>query len=232
MVMPRSDRLFRLLDALRRLPPPATAARLAAETGVSERTIYRDIETLRAGGALIDGAPGYGYALTEDPALPPQRFSRLELQAVVLGLAEVGEIGDRELAQAAATALAKLTATLSEAQQLEARHAILLAHRWQDRPQPVIDMGLVRRAIWDERALALGYQSAGGAVTSRRVWPLSVAYLDHAQVLLAHCRLRMDFRTFRLDRIRAAEPTDERFRPRRVPLLRDFVARLSAGGTS
>ena len=55
--MARADRLFRLLDALRRLPNPVTAAQLARETEVSERTLYRDIEALRAGGALIDGEP-------------------------------------------------------------------------------------------------------------------------------------------------------------------------------
>lgn len=73
--MSRTDRLMRLMDALRRLPAPVTAARLAGETGVSARQLYRDIATLRAGGALIDGEAGVGYSLTEDPALPPQSFS-------------------------------------------------------------------------------------------------------------------------------------------------------------
>ena len=82
--MARTDRLMRLMDALRRLPKPVTAARLAGETGVSPRQIYRDIATLRAGGALIDGEAGLGYTLTEDSALPPQSFSRLEIEALML----------------------------------------------------------------------------------------------------------------------------------------------------
>ena len=57
--MPKSDRLFRLLTAFRMLPQPVSAARLARETGVSERTLYRDIQSLRAGGALIDGEAGF-----------------------------------------------------------------------------------------------------------------------------------------------------------------------------
>ena len=68
--MARTDRLMRLMNALRRLPAPVTAQRLADETGISQRQLYRDIATLRAGGALIDGAAGLGYVLTEDPALP------------------------------------------------------------------------------------------------------------------------------------------------------------------
>ena len=106
--MARTDRLMRLMDALRRLPKPVTAARLAGETGVSPRQIYRDIATLRAGGALIDGEAGAGYTLTEDPALPPQMFTRLEVEALVLGLAEVRMAGDSALEQAAEAALAKL----------------------------------------------------------------------------------------------------------------------------
>ncbi|MGR3583777.1 MAG: helix-turn-helix transcriptional regulator, partial [Pseudooceanicola nanhaiensis] len=72
--MPRTDRMFRLLHLLRTLPAPVTAARLAEETGVSERTLYRDIGALRSAGAVIDGAAGFGFTLTEDPALPPQMF--------------------------------------------------------------------------------------------------------------------------------------------------------------
>lgn len=125
--MARPDRLFRLLDALRRLPQPVTAARLAEETEVSQRTLYRDIETLRAGGALIDGAPGLGYSLTEDPALPPQMFTRLEVEALVLGLAEVRFAGDPALVKAADAALAKITATLPERVQRQAIHAVQMS---------------------------------------------------------------------------------------------------------
>ena len=128
--MSRPDRLFRLLDVLRTLPQPVTAARLAAETEVSERTLYRDIDTLRAGGALIDGAAGFGYTLTEDPALPPQMFTRLELEALVLGLAEVRLAGDPALARAATAAQAKIIATLPERVQRQAIHTVLQTYRF------------------------------------------------------------------------------------------------------
>jgi len=84
---------MRLLSALRRLPSPVTAERLAAETEISRRQLYRDIATLRAGGVLIDGAAGFGYTLTEDPALPPQSFSRLETEALMLAVGSLSFIG-------------------------------------------------------------------------------------------------------------------------------------------
>ncbi len=226
--MARTDRLFRLLDALRRLPPPATAALLARETGVSPRTLYRDIAALRAGGALIDGAAGYGYALVEDPALPPQSFNREEIEALVLGLAEVRFAGDRALVTAAETALAKITATLPERQQRQALHAVVQSYRFERRPEPPVDMGLIRAACWEERALDITYVDSEGKDTARRVWPLSIVFLDRVQMLLAWCCLRQGFRRFRLDRVQAVAETDESFRPRRVSLLREFLEEMRA----
>lgn len=225
--MARSDRLLRLLDALRRLPQPVTAARLAAETAVSPRTLYRDVATLRAAGALIDGAAGVGDTLTEDPALPPQMFSRLEVEALVLGLAEVRLAGDPDLVAAAELAQAKIIATLPERLQQAALHAVQLTYRYQPRPPAPPHMGLICIACWEEEALDLSYADVEGVITQRRVWPLSVVFLDRTLMLMAWCCLRQDFRRFRLSRIAGVAATGESFRPRRVALLRDFLARLS-----
>lgn len=224
--MSKSDRLFRLLHLLRTLPQPVTASRLADEAGVSERTLYRDIDTLRAGGALIDGAAGYGYTLTEDPALPPQMFTRLEVEALVLGLAEVQQTGDPALAQAAEAALAKIVATLPERVQRQALHAVLQVYRWNRPPDPPPGLGLIREACWEERALDITYVDASGGRTQRRIWPLSVVFMDNSQMLLAWCCLRQDLRKFMLQRIEDVQATDESFRPRRVPLLREFLEQM------
>lgn len=228
--MARSDRLFRLLDALRRLPHPVTAARLAAETEVSERTLYRDIETLRAGGALIEGAAGYGYTLREDPALPPQMFSRLEVEALVLGLSEVKLAGDDALAQAADAALAKIIATLPERVQRQALHVVQQTYRLERRPPAPKALALIREACWDEEALEIGYTDNAGMVTQRRVWPLSVVFLDRSLMLLAWCCLRQGFRKFHIPRIEGAARVGESFRPRRVPLLREMLHEMRTKG--
>lgn len=221
--MARPDRLFRLLHALRSLPQPVTAARLAEETEVSPRTLYRDIETLRAGGALIDGEAGLGYTLTEDPALPPQMFTRLEVEALVLGLAEVRLAGDPALTKAAEAAQAKIIATLPERVQRQAVHAVQQTYRFERRPPAPAHMPLIREACWEERALDLTYTDLAGAQTRRRVLPLSVVFLDRTLMLLAFCTLRQGFRRFNLSAMTEVTPTTESFRPRRVPLLRAFL---------
>lgn len=228
--MARADRLFRLLQALRMLPQPVTAARLAEETGVSERSLYRDIAALRAGGALIDGAAGVGYTLAEDPALPPQMFTRLEVEALVLGLAEVRQAGDPALAEAAKAAQAKIVATLPERVQRQALHAVQETYRFETRPPAPPHLALLREASWDEAELRITYRDKEGASTSRRVWPLSIVFLDRSLMLLAWCCLRQDFRRFDVSRIGRAERTGQSFRPRRVPLLRDFHKQLRGGG--
>jgi len=227
--MARSDRLFRLLQALRTLPSPVTAARLAEETDVSLRSLYRDIESLRAAGAVIDGERGFGYRLTEDIALPPQTFTRLEIEALVLGLAEVRHMGEPALAAAAAAVLSKVTATLPDRLQRQTLHAASQVYRFERRDPPVANVGLLREACWQERAVVISYVDAEQKRTDRQVLPLAIVYLERTLVLLAWCCLRQDFRKFRVDRIADIEMTEESFRPRRVQLLRDFVAILNAG---
>lgn len=224
--MPKADRLFRLLTAFRMLPQPVTAARLADETGVSERTVYRDVQSLRAAGALIDGEAGTGYTLTEDPALPPQMFTRLEVEALVLGLAEVTQSGDPMLARAAAEAQAKIIATLPDRVQRHAIHAVSRSYRFERRNPAPPHLQLLREAAWEERAVDLSYRDVSGQATRRRIWPLGTVFLDREVQVLAFCCLRQNFRRFKVAHMADVSPTSESFRPRRVPLLRQFLDQL------
>jgi predicted DNA-binding transcriptional regulator YafY len=224
--MARPDRLFRLLQAMRVLPAPLTAARLAAETGVSLRSLYRDIDSLRAAGARIEGERGYGYRLIEDYALPPQTFDRAELEALALGLAEVRHMGDPALANAAASALAKISATLPGDREQQLFHAVSKVYRPDARFAPTVDIGPIREACWREEAVFLKYADRGAAITERTILPLAIVYAARSLTVLAWCRLRDDFRMFRPDRILEARSTGESFRPRRAVLLRDYLAEL------
>jgi predicted DNA-binding transcriptional regulator YafY len=225
--MARADRLFRLLQAMRVLPAPITAARLAEETGMSQRSIYRDIDSLRAAGARIEGERGYGYRLTEDYALPPQTFDRLEIEALALGLAEVRHMGDPALAEAATAVLAKVAATLPTDREQQLLHAVSKVYR-PDVRFATAEIGMVRRACWDERALRIVYEDKGDAVTERVIWPLAVVYSESSLMVLAWCCLRQDFRMFRPERMRDVAAEGASFRPRRASLLREYLKQLEA----
>lgn len=226
--MARADRLSRLLQALRTLPTPVTAARLAAETGVSVRSLYRDVESLRAAGPLIEGERGYRYRLVEDGALPPQVFDRPEVEALVLGLAEVRHMGDSALAEAAAPALARIAATLPDAVQRQVLHAASRAYRFEKPAPAPVDVGVIRRGCWREEAAALRYTDRDGRASERIVWPLSIVSHEQSLTLLAWCRLRGHSRMFRVSRMTEVRAASENFRPRRAELLRVYLERIAA----
>ena len=225
--MARSDRLFRLLQAMRVMPAPITAGRLAEETGVSLRSLYRDIDSLRAAGARIEGERGYGYRLVEDYSLPPQTFNRTEIEAIALGLAEVRHMGDPALAKAAASVLAKVMATLPDDREQHLFHAISQVYRPDARYADVGGMDVIRDACWTEQALSIRYAAAGGALTERTILPLAIMYTDRTLTVLAWCRLREAFRMFRPDRMLKVRTAGETFRPNRVTLLRAYLAQLN-----
>jgi predicted DNA-binding transcriptional regulator YafY len=227
--MTRTHRLFQMMQSLRRMPPPATAQQLSDDLGVSLRTIYRDIESLRGLGAVIDGEAGFGYTLIEDAALPPLGFDNEELEALVLGLRNVEVVGDSALSKAASSALAKIQARVPARQAHRLKHAVLDARRFR-RPEPtVIDVAALRRATWDELCVSFDYTDKNGAPSQRTVKPLGIVYMDDSNVLLAWCLLREDFRAFRLDRMISLDVTTDSFRPQRVSLLRSHIALIQRG---
>lgn len=212
---------------MRVMPAPITAARLAEEMHVSLRSLYRDIDSLRAAGARIEGERGYGYRLVEDYALPPQTFDRTEIEAIALGLTEVAHMGDPSLAKAAASVLAKVAATLPDDREQYLFHAISQVYRPDARYAPGLEIDLVRNACWQEQALTLAYQDKAGARTARTVLPLAIVYTDHTLTLLAWCCLREAFRMFSLARMSDIHLAGQSFRPRRASLLREYLAELA-----
>jgi len=213
---------------MRMLPKPVTAARLAEETSVSLRSLYRDIDSLRAAGARIDGERGYGYRLIEDYALPPQTFDRLEIEAIALGLADVKNMGDPLLAQAATSALAKIAASLPDNSEQQLFHAVSQVYRPDVGRIPDLDLSVIRQACWREDELAIRYVDSGGKSTERTIFPLAISYSERTLIVLAWCCLREAFRMFRGERIVESRRTGKSFRPRRAPLLRGYLAELEA----
>ncbi len=222
--MSRSARLLDLIQALRRRRRPATAATLAAELGVSERTIYRDVATLVGQGAPIEGAAGLGYVLRPGFTLPPLMFGDEEIEALVLGLRWVEQRGDGPLGAAAADALAKITAVLPAELRDRAGESGLLAGPGEP-IQARIELAELRRWVRAERKLRISYEDAGGRRSERTIWPFALAFFDRARVVVAWCESRQDFRHFRADRIVSAEATGERYPRRRRALLAEWRKR-------
>jgi predicted DNA-binding transcriptional regulator YafY len=225
----KTERLFSIMDALRRHRRPVTAAALAEEQGVSVRTLYRDVQTLIGLGAPIDGEAGIGYMLKPGFFLPPLMFTAEELEALVLGARWVQGRPDPELSAAAKNALGKIaTASPDDLRDRIGNTALFPVNTsWpQDKAEPVL--GVLREAIRDERVLRINYGDERGNLSEREIWPVILGYYEQKQIVGAWCTLRQDFRNFRTDRIAAAEPVEGRFGKRRTVLHKEWEANMAA----
>ena len=95
--MRRADRLFQIVQLLRRRRTVTTAKQIAEKLEISERTVYRDVRDLILAGTPIDGEAGVGYRIRPGYDLPPLMFDREEIQALVLGARIVRQVGDPSL---------------------------------------------------------------------------------------------------------------------------------------
>jgi predicted DNA-binding transcriptional regulator YafY len=218
--MSRAQRLLHLMQVLRRHRAPVSGARLADETGVSLRTLYRDIATLQSHGATIEGEPGVGYLLRPGFLLPPLMFSPEEIEALVLGARWVEQRTDAQLGDAAAEAIAKIAAVLpAELRHELESHALLIGPA--KRPAAAHEhLAAIRDAIRRERKLALDYRDAQGKGSRRTVWPFALGFFEEARVMVAWCETREEFRHFRVDRIAQLQPLQARYPRRRQALLK------------
>ncbi len=217
--MSKSNRLFDLLQVLRRHNGPVPGTDLAREAGVSLRTIYRDIATLQAMGADIEGEPGFGYILKPGFLLPPLMFTQEELHALTLGAQWVSRQTDDGLALAAQNAIGKIGSVLpSELRPLLTDNAF---HVGRARPQPdAVDLGLLRQAMREQFKLHVAYRDPAGAQTQRVIWPIMLGFIETKRFVAGWCELRKDFRTFRVDRIERVELIEERYPGRRRDLAK------------
>lgn len=220
--MSRAERLLDLIQILRRYRQPVSGQTLADELGISIRTLYRDIASLQAQGAAIDGEAGIGYILRPGFMLPPLMFSGEEIEALVLGSRWVAQRGDARLAAAATNALAKIVAVLPPELRDEADNSPLIAGFGGRPPVSEDELPVFRQAIKAERKINMTYADELGRETKRAIWPFALAYFDRTRVLAAFCELRNDIRHFRVDRIVSFDVTEMRYPRRRLALVSDW----------
>jgi predicted DNA-binding transcriptional regulator YafY len=106
--MRRADRLFQIIQILRRSRRPVTASHLAEELEVSQRSVYRDVADLIGQRVPIRGEAGIGYVLDREFDMPPLMLTPDELEAAVLGAQWVADRGDAVLARAARDLISRL----------------------------------------------------------------------------------------------------------------------------
>ncbi len=209
--MRRADRLFDIIQILRTVKRPVTAAALAEKLECTPRTIYRDVATLQARRVPIDGEAGVGYVLRRGFDLPPLMFTTEEVEAIVLGARMIPRLRDATLQRAAESVLDKVTVVLPEQLRAELASARFYVSGGSARQAKGIDLGALRGAIRDNRKMRIVYVDEKGRRTRRTIWPIAMAYYVDVTVIGAWCELRKDYRHFRVERVASSTVLDEQF---------------------
>ncbi|GAA3803480.1 MULTISPECIES: helix-turn-helix transcriptional regulator [Amycolatopsis] len=213
------ERVLRLLALLQRRPS-WTAAELAAELGVTDRSVRRDVERLRAVGYPVHATAGVGggYQLGAGTRLPPLLLDDEEAiaTAVSLRLASGGTVAGA--GDAALRALAKLDQVMPPRLRAEVR----AVHGATETLVAGIEIDAellvtLARACRDAVRVRFRYSSRGSEDLERTVEPVRMVATNRRWYLMAWDLDRDDWRTFRLDRMREVTATTWRFRPREHP---------------
>lgn len=225
--MNRTDRLVAMVMYLqgRRV---VTAEELARHFEVTVRTIYRDVSALGEAGVPVAGEAGVGYSLVKGYHLPPVMFTAEEAIALFIGGEMVKQFADASLTGPMDSAVLKIRSVLPRERQDDLdRLTRATAIFGSPRLATGIDQRAllpIQQAIVSRRVLRMTYRGrARAAETGRDVEPLGVTYHDGAWYLVAWCRLRQDYRYFRLDRVQALEVLAERYAPRPEFSLRQYL---------
>lgn len=216
---PRLARLTSILTQLqsRRL---VTAQELATRHDVSIRTIYRDIRTLEQSGVPIITEEGKGYSMMEGYRIPPVMFTEQEANALITAEQLISRNKDQSLVEEYRSAITKIKSVLQQNQKSKTE---LLEQRIQVRNNAAFEstsshLIQLQSAIADFKVMKLSYQSLGQEESERHIEPFALYTTKENWVLIAYCRLRNDFRSFRLDGIQRLRPTGEVFEPHQLTL--------------
>ncbi|MGE5406828.1 MAG: helix-turn-helix transcriptional regulator [Methanosarcina sp.] len=211
--MNRLDRLTSILIQLqsKRL---TTAREIAERFEVTNRTIYRDIQTLRLAGVPIGEEEGKGYFLVEGYRLPPVMFTMEEARALVTTSKILNYHTEDSLKQNYESALLKIKAVLS----LNDKDKLEFLNSRIGYQQPWAPTSLfldtIQHAISESKKLKIKYKARGeGQLTERTIQPYAVYFSGAVWTTIAYCELRQEIREFRLDRITELEIQQAHFNP-------------------
>jgi predicted DNA-binding transcriptional regulator YafY len=205
---------------------------LAERFGVSLRTIYRDIRSLEEAGIPLYGEAGVGYSMADGYRLPPVMFTREEAMAFLTAEKLIEKFADLETGNSYKEALYKVKAVLKGQEkdlleEVEERIIVrkklnpLLAEGKNKRLPPIL------QAIGQKTVLTIDYQSFYKREKTRRcLEPIGIFYESGNWHLIAYCRLRGDYRDFRIDRITGLQVSEEHFLDQH-PSLTEYLDTLS-----
>lgn len=223
--MRRADRLFQIVQILRR-GRVVTAAQIAEELEVSERTVYRDLQDLSARGVPLRAEAGVGYLLDKGFDIPPLMFNSAEVESLVIAARMLEAWADPTTRKQINSALEKIEQVLPAQLRDKPARVQVFAPGFMTIPTIWQAMPDLRQAINERRKFRFGYKDENGRSSERTIRPLAVYFWGRAWTCVGWCELRQDFRHFRLDRMADWVITLETFQDEPGKTLSDFEAQM------
>lgn len=214
-------RLVRLAAILTQLQSKriVTATEIAEKYNVSVRTIYRDIRTLEQSGIPIITEEGKGYSMMAGYTLPPVMLTQEEANALITAEQLILKNRDTSLVEYYQSAIMKVKSVMRYSQK---ERVDFLSSRMQIRNKS--EQGTsnyliqLQTAVVNYQVVKIIYVSLENQKSERFIEPFAVYTTHENWVMVAFCRLRKDFRAFRLDCIRDIEMIGEHFEPHKITL--------------
>ncbi len=208
------------------------ASEIAARFGISLRTVYRDIRALEESGVPIGAEAGIGYFLMENYRLPPVMFTKEEASALLFGEKLVEKMSDNQMKSEFCSALFKIKAILNpeEKDRLEKLHSQIsvINNTSSNENFNRLFLSEIQQALVSKQVLEIDYKAGYGAQpTKRLVEPIGLCNYSHRWHLFAWCRLRSEYRDFRLDRILDLKISPENFKGKRHISMDEFIRKLN-----
>ncbi len=231
--MNRIDRLTAILIHLQS-KKIVTAGEIADRFDISKRTVYRDIRSLEEAGIPIGSEAGVGYFLVDSYHLPPVGFSEEEASALLIANKLTEKLTDRTLQDNLNSALYKIRSILNVSEKefianIDQHIEVFSSSPIQRKDIPERIMDTILKAIDKKLSIELVYNSfSKNEDTCRIVEPVGICHYSFNWHLIAYCKLRKDYRDFRIDRIRSISLTDEKFNQDNKPLIRDYFETITS----
>ena len=230
--MNRIDRISAILIQLqsRRV---VKAGDIADRFNISLRTVYRDIKTLEEAGIPLIGEAGVGYSIMDGYRLPPVMFTREEATAFLTAEKFVEKLTDTSTMAQYQSAMYKVRAILKSSEKdalenLDGSIEVLKSHS-QKRAGSADHIQTILDCIICKKIMSIDYFAAHSQEnTKREVEPVGVFFLDSFWHLIAYCRLRSDYRDFRIDRIKKLMVTDKSYINSKHPTLKDYIDKMAS----
>ncbi|HEY4062554.1 MAG TPA: YafY family protein [Puia sp.] len=231
--MNRIDRLHAILTHLQS-KKKVTAQEMADRFSISLRTVYRDVKALDESGVPVIGEAGTGYTIMEGYRLPPVMFTQEEASALLLGAKLAEQFTDGSVKRHFQAALFKIKAVLraTDKEYVDSltEHIEILSRHSPDSDSPQQHLSALQQAVVHKKVVQLQYHSSAKEETTlRKVEPIGLLHYGSAWHLIAWCRLRSDYRDFRLSRMLGVILEENTFDPTAHPSIREYIDQIRAG---